>query len=323
MIRKMNPEFKSRPKNIFTVDVEDWYHILDIPSAPPQSIWGKLPARVEANFLRLLDLFSERNVQVTCFFLGWIAEHFPQLVREAVKRGHEIASHGYAHRLVFQIGRPEFCEDAVKSRKLLEDVGGVAVQGYRAAGFSSTNDTPWFFEELAAAGYLYDSSIFPAKRGHGGDPLAQLEPYVVPTPSGPIIEFPVTVADCFGKRLCFFGGGYLRIFPYWLIRAMANRISDSGRSVNFYVHPREIDPGHPRLSMSFPRRFKSYVNLDSTQRKVGRILTDFSCTTFSEYLKSHGVPQGLATLGPATMPEVLLDDEKCTPTPIDSVHGAR
>jgi polysaccharide deacetylase family protein (PEP-CTERM system associated) len=322
MIRKLNPEFKSKWTNIFTVDVEDWYHILDIPSAPPQSAWDKLPSHVEANFLSFLDLFSERNVRVTCFFLGWIAEHFPQLVREAVKRGHEVASHGYAHRLVFQMSRQQFYEDAVTSRKLLEDVAGVAVQGYRAAGFSSTKDSPWFFEELVAAGYRYDSSIFPAKRGHGGNPVAQLEPYVVATRLGSIIEFPVTVADCFGKRLCFFGGGYLRVFPYWLIRAMANRVNDSGRVVNFYVHPREIDPEHPRLSMSFPRRFKSYVNLGSTRRKVGRILTDFSCTSFSEYLKSHGEPQTRVTVDSTTVPEVFLDDEKHARAAMESPHGA-
>lgn len=318
----MNSDSNLKRKNIFTVDVEDWYHILDIPSAPALSTWDTLPSRVEANFHSLLDLFSERNVRVTCFFLGWIAEHFPQLVRETVKRGHEVASHGYAHRLVFQMSRQQFREDAVKSRKLLEDLAGMSVQGYRAAGFSTTKESPWFFDELVAAGYTYDSSIFPAERGHGGIPAASLEPYIVATQSGTFVEFPLTVADCFGRRLCFFGGGYLRVFPYWLIRTMAKQVIASGRSIIFYVHPREIDPEHPRLSMTLTRRFKSYINLDTTRAKVSRILRDFSCTSFSEYLKSQGAPQNQVTSDPVTMPEVFLDDEKRAWAATDSPFAA-
>lgn len=314
----MNPDFNPERKNVFTVDVEDWYHILDIPSAPPLSTWDKLPSRVEANFLNLLDLFSERNVRVTCFFLGWIAERFPNLVCKAVERGHEVASHGYAHCLVFQMSRQQFQEDALKSRKLLEDLTGVGVQGYRAAGFSNTKQSPWFFEELATAGYLYDSSIFPAKRGHGGNPLAQREPYVVKTPSGEIIEFPVTVADCFGTRLCFFGGGYLRICPYSLIRTMAKRVRDSGQSVIFYVHPREVDPGHPRLAMSLTRRFKSYVNLTSTRSKVKRILADFPCTSFIEYLQLCGVPKRLVASDSMKIQGTFLDRDQRAQIPNDS-----
>jgi polysaccharide deacetylase family protein (PEP-CTERM system associated) len=272
---------------ILTVDVEDWYHILDIPSAPPISQWGNLPARVESNFLSLLDLFSEQEIRVTCFFLGWIAERFPHLVREAVHRGHEVASHGYAHELVFKVTPTEFREDASRSRKLLEDLSGKPVRGYRAAGFSSTRESPWFFEELLAAGYRYDSSVFPAGRGHGGIRHAPLEPFRVVLSGGEIVEFPLTVAKCMGTRLCFFGGGYLRLFPYWLVRKMGEKVSTSGRPVIFYIHPREIDPEHPRLSMNLLRRFKSYVNLNGTRRKIGLILKDFSFTTFSEYLDAH------------------------------------
>jgi polysaccharide deacetylase family protein (PEP-CTERM system associated) len=314
----MKMEGNSELQNIFTVDVEDWYHILDIPSAPAISEWAGLPARVEANFRNLLDLFSARNVRTTCFFLGWIAERFPHLVREAAERGHEVASHGYAHRLVFEMSPEEFREDAMKSRKLLEDLSGTRVQGYRAAGFSSTKDSPWFFEELVAAGYEYDSSIFPAERGHGGIPLAPLEPYIVATPSGTIAEFPLTVADCLGKRLCFFGGGYLRLFPYTLIRRMAKQVAASGRPVIFYVHPREIDPEHPRLPMKFSRRFKSYVNLRGTEEKIQRILADFSCTSFREHLKSRGMPKRVLTSDFMAMPELFLNTNRPTRDLADS-----
>lgn len=291
-------------QSIFTVDVEDWYHILDVPSAPALEQWAALPARVESNFSRLLDLFSERNVRVTCFFLGWIAQRFPHLVREAVERGHEIASHGYAHKLVYQMSPAEFCEDASKSRKLLEDLSGSRVEGYRAAGFSSTKDSPWFFEKLVEAGYQYDSSIFPGARGHGGNSQAPLAPHVLRTAIGDIVEFPITLAEFLGARLCFFGGGYLRLFPYSLIRRMANQVCAAGRPVIFYVHPREIDPEHPRLEMKASRRFKSYVNLSSTQTKLERILGDFSCTTFRDHLQRNKLPQMTITTDFARQPEV-------------------
>src|ERR1700756_4257957 len=191
------------PNFIFSVDVEDWFHILDVPSAPALSEWNGLPSRVEKNFFRLLDLFSEHRAQVTCFVLGWVGERFPHLVREAVARGHEIASHGYAHRLVYTQSCDEFYQDVHRARLLLEDAAGVPVVGYRAPGFSSTTETPWFFDTLAEAGYQYDSSIFPARRAHGGVPEGRRDPYRVNGDG--ILEVPITVADFMGRSMCFFG----------------------------------------------------------------------------------------------------------------------
>ena len=199
--------------SIFSVDVEDWFHILDVPSAPGITEWNSLPSRVEKNFSRLLDIFSEENVQVTCFVLGWIAERFPHLVKEAAARGHEIASHGYGHRLVYEQGRADFQEDVRHARLLLEDISGVPVTGYRAPGFSTTLETPWFFDALAEAGYQYDSSVFPAPRGHGGIKHGRRDPHRVGENGNGILEVPITVADLMGQRMCFFGGGYLRLFP--------------------------------------------------------------------------------------------------------------
>jgi polysaccharide deacetylase family protein (PEP-CTERM system associated) len=271
---------------IFSVDVEDWFHILDVPGAPELSSWSRLPSRVEANFLRLLDLFSEESRQVTCFFLGWIAERFPQLVREAVARGHEIASHGYSHRLVYSLTRTEFRADAMRSRLLLEDISGTPVIGYRAPGFSSTEATPWFFPELCATGYVYDSSVFPAKRGHGGNPNSQLRPHFVAGEA--LIELPASVAEIGPARMCFFGGGYLRLFPYSVIRHMGRRLMASGAPLMFYIHPREIDPQHPRLPMPYTRRFKSYVNLHTTETKIRHIVRDFPVTTCRDFLFGAG-----------------------------------
>jgi polysaccharide deacetylase family protein (PEP-CTERM system associated) len=267
---------------IFSVDVEDWFHILDVPSAPDISNWAALPSRVEANFYRLLDIFNEAGKHVTCFFVGWIAERYPHLVREAVVRGHEIASHGYAHRLAYSMTQSEFRDDALRSRLLLEDISGTRIVGYRAPGFSSTGATPWFFSELRSAGYLYDSSVFPARHGHGGSPNSPLLPHLIEDEG--LIELPASIAELGPIRMCFFGGGYLRLFPYSIIRGMGRRQMAKGGPLVFYIHPREIDPTHPRLPMSYARRFKSYVNLHTTEQKLRMIMHDFPVTTCRNFL---------------------------------------
>lgn len=274
--------------SVLSVDVEDWFHILDVPSTPPLHRWDELPSRVEANFLRLLDMFEETGVKTTCFFLGWVADRFPRLVREAAARGHEVASHGYAHQLVHRQSRADFVADVTRAREAIEDAVGQRVEGYRSPGFSLSAETGWFFEALIEAGYRYDSSVFPAAHGHGGLQSARTEPHWRSYPGGVLGEFPITVTEVAGRRMCFFGGGYLRIFPYAAIRRMARRVEREGRPVIFYVHPREIDPDHPRLPMNLRRRFKSYVGLRTTQGKLARILADFPLTTFREYLDRHG-----------------------------------
>lgn len=274
----------SPPKCVFSVDVEDWFHILDLPSTPPLSTWDSLPSRVERNFLFLLDLFSEYDARVTCFFLGWVGDRFPRLVREAVARGHEVASHGYAHELVFRMTREQFRADAQRSRDLLEQISGKSVLGYRAAGFSVIQETPWFFQELENAGYAYDSSVFPASRNHGGLESATRVPHKA---ADTLIEFPISVANFIGRPICFFGGGYLRLFPTALILGKARQLLAENKPVFFYVHPREIDPGQPRLAMPASRRFRSYVNLRSTEPKLRTILSNFPMTTFSDYLQQE------------------------------------
>jgi polysaccharide deacetylase family protein (PEP-CTERM system associated) len=277
----------SQTRVIFTIDVEDWFHILEIPAVSAISAWEHLPSRVEGNFHRLLDLLSENNARATCFFLGWVGQRFPELVREAFRRGHEIASHGYAHRLVYELTEQEFQQDALRSKCLLEDIAGTEVLGFRSAGFSLTERTPWFFARLAAAGYRYDSSIFPSKRAHGGISGAPQHPYVVDVQGARIIEFPVSVANFGNTAMCFFGGGYLRLSPYWLIRQMAKRVLHNGRPLIFYIHPREIDPAQPRLQMNGVRRFKSYVNLQQTEDKLRRILKEFPVSTFQQVLNQY------------------------------------
>jgi polysaccharide deacetylase family protein (PEP-CTERM system associated) len=272
---------------IFSVDVEDWFHILDLPSTPDVTLWDHLPSRVEKNFTLLLDIFSEHRVRVTCFFLGWVASKFPHLVLEAARRGHEIASHGLLHHLVDKMPRPQFVEDAKRSKEILESIIGGPVFGYRCSGFSVTRNTPWFFEALLEAGYQYDSSVFPAVRGHGGFRNGHLAPYWVGPRAQGLAEFPISVKKLFGAPVCFFGGGYLRLFPFFVIRRMARNVLRESRPTIFYVHPREIDFDHPRLSMNFYRHFKSYVNLKTTNMKIHHVLEEFKIVTFKTFLENH------------------------------------
>ncbi len=269
---------------IFSVDVEDWFHILDLPSTPDLSEWDSLPSRVESNFRRLLDILSEKGARATCFFLGWVAERFPHLAKEARARGHEVASHGYSHELVYRLGSQRFFEDSVRSKAIIEDAIGAPVMGYRSSGFSVTEETPWFFDRLIEAGFQYDSSVFPAPRAHGGMKTRQFAPHWV---RDGLIEFPITVKEVCGKPICFFGGGYLRLFPYSIIRSMARKVLAEGRPVVFYVHPREIDPAHPRLPMGLARTFKSYVNLDTTEAKIRGLLNEFEMTTFKDFAATN------------------------------------
>ncbi|MEZ5357815.1 MAG: polysaccharide deacetylase family protein [Candidatus Zixiibacteriota bacterium] len=274
-------------KCVFTVDVEDWFHILDTPAAPSVEAWESLPSIVEKNTHRLLDVFDEFGITATFYFLGWIAGKYPQLVKDVHARGHEVASHGYCHRLVYTMSRDEFVEDTKKTKAMLEDCIGEKVRGYRAAGFSATNDIPWFFDVLAEAGYEHDSSVFPAARAHGGQARGRREPHRISTQNGSIWEFPISVAPIFGKPICLFGGGYFRLFPYWMIRQYGNEVLADERPIVFYLHPRELDRDAPRLAMPLYRRFKSYVNLSGVDAKLRRLLTDFEFTTIPELMAEY------------------------------------
>ena len=275
---------------VLSIDVEDWFHILDLPSTPDLVEWDRLPSRVEHNFIRLLDIAADYNAHCTCFFLGWVGKRFPHLVKEAVKRGHEIASHGWAHRLAYNLTPEEFYDDAARSKYELEDISGRRVLGYRSAGFSLSSENAWVFDQLLRAGYVYDSSVFPAHHSHGGWQNSEVSPYLVKRSEGTLLEFPMTTERVFGKPMCFFGGGYLRFFPLAVIQSMTEGVLQHGRPVIFYIHPREIDPGQPRLKMGHLRRFKSYINLDSTELKLRQLLETFEFVTLEALVTEMGTP---------------------------------
>lgn len=267
----------------FTIDVEDWFNILDSPAVPPINKWDKLDHRFEYNLNILLELLAKHRTHATLFWLGWFAEHYPALVRQCAEAGHEIASHGYGHILAYESGQEAFYNDISRAKKLLEDIIGKSVIGFRAAGFSTTDDSHWVFDEIARAGYKYDSSVFPAERGHGGMLHSELLPYVIHTEYGDITEFPQSVVKFAGQRISFFGGGYLRLAPYWLIKYGIKRLQKHKRPLIVYVHPREIDPSHPHLRLSPWRTFKCYVNLPSTYYKLDTLLKQYNFVPMNEY----------------------------------------
>ena len=282
--RKVMREY---PKSIFTIDVEDYFNVTEERGEPPVSEWDSLPSIVESGFMKLLALLDTYQVQATCFFLGYIAKKYPQLVKEAQKRGHEIASHGMYHRLIYKMSREEFAADLLQSKKVLEDISSEQVTAFRSPSFSFTEATPWFFETLAEAGFRADSSVFPVKRDYGGYKTTQKKPYWVTTAQGRICEFPISVAPFCGKEICFFGGGYLRLFPKRVILAMHKKLEKEGIPTLFYIHPREMEPRHPRIKMNKLAYFKSYVNLDTVPAKLKAILSENKFITFRQYMETY------------------------------------
>lgn len=271
--------------NGLSVDVEEWFHVLDVPGAPQPVQWDALPRTVERNTHRILDILDDSSTHATFFVLGWVADRYGALVREIAHRGHEVACHGDRHRLVFQQGRAGLEQDLRRARGVLQDLAGSPVIGYRAPGFSIGPRAPWAFDVIREVGFLYDSSLFPARRMHGGAPQAPQEPHDIPLENGlKLVEFPSSVVEVGPLKVPFAGGGYLRLFPYEFIRWGLRRMNANGIPGCVYLHPREIDPAHPRLRMSWQRHFQSYVNLRSTERKLRQLLTDFRFARLADIL---------------------------------------
>jgi len=264
-------------KNILTIDVEDWFHILEIPSNILLQDWIYLESRVVFNTLLILDLLDNYNTKGTFFVLGWVAKHFPDLVREIEKRGHEIGTHGYSHELIYNLTPDRFRRDVSLSLEYLSRITSRQIFGYRAPGFSLSSRTLWALDILVELGFVYDASIFPMKRNHGGFPEFIADNNWIITPQGNnILEIPVApIINCFGKKLYLFGGGYFRITPYPIIRQAMRYLNKQEKQVLVYIHPREFDAKHPRLKMNLNRSFMTYVNLDKTQAKFELLMSEF------------------------------------------------
>lgn len=271
------------PPNIISVDVEDYFQVEAFSGVINRSEWANFPCRVEANTKRILDLFDELNVHGTFFILGWVADRYPGLVREIVRRGHEPASHSYWHRLVYTLSPEEFREDTEKSKNCIEQAAGEAVYGHRAPSFSITSRSSWALDILAELGFQYDSSVFPVKHDVYGVPAAPRVPFQIMTKFGPIVEFPMTTFRLgTGPNLPVGGGGYLRMLPSWYTRLGVQRVIREGLPVICYIHPWELDPEQPRIAAGFRSRLRHYTNLTKTAARLRRLLELGHFTNFRE-----------------------------------------
>lgn len=264
----------------FTVDVEDYFHTEAMASVVPRERWDVMPSRVQNNTQRLFELLGERSVCGTFFFLGWVAERYPDLVREAVRLGHEVGCHSFWHRPVFRLSPEEFRADTLRAKHAIEDAGGVRVRGYRAPSFSMVSGTSWAIDILAELGFDYDSSVHPIRHDLYSNALAPREPHRIG--DGAILELPIATTCLGSTNLPIGGGGYLRILPYAYTHWGLTRFSRiEGRPAVVYLHPWEIDPRQPRLEAPLKSRLRQYVGLSTMERKLTILLQDFRFASIS------------------------------------------
>jgi polysaccharide deacetylase family protein (PEP-CTERM system associated) len=297
--------------NALTIDVEDYFHVTAFERCISPAQWDSCQLRVEDNTLCILDLLDEFGVKATFFVLGWVAERKPGLVKEIAKRGHEVASHGYGHRRVYNQTQSEFRDDIRRSKSLLEEMTGEVICGYRAPSYSISHKCLWAYDELVEAGYRYDSSVFPISHDLYGIPDWPRYPFTVakgadgrwgpfdgPESSSAALwqakprdgnsrnlrEIPITTLSIAGKSIPIAGGGYFRLFPYAFTKWGLKRINRlEQRPFVFYLHPWEIDPDQPRMKgAGLKSRIRHYLNLRRTESRFRRMLADFRFATISE-----------------------------------------
>ena len=262
-------------RNAMTIDVEDYFQVSAFAPYIQRGDWDARECRIERNMAVILDLLDAHETKATFFTLGWIAERYPQLVRDIVSRGHELASHGYGHQRASELSREAFAEDVSRAKKMLEDLGGVAVKGYRAPSFSIGTANLWAFDVLQEAGYRYSSSVYPIAHDHYGMPDSPRFAY--PVRDG-LLEVPVTTLRMFNRNLPSSGGGYFRLLPYALSRWMIRQVNERDQqSAVFYFHPWEIDPGQPRIAgIDAKTKFRHYVNIHRTEARISQLLSDLA-----------------------------------------------
>jgi polysaccharide deacetylase family protein (PEP-CTERM system associated) len=260
--------------NYLSFDVEDWFQVENFKAAITADSWSSRECRVEANTTRLLRLLADHNVAATFFVLGWIAERYPGLVRQIAAAGHEIASHGYGHTMVYRQTREAFRDDIRRAKDLLETITGKPVAGYRAPSFSITRDSLWAIDILHECGYRYDSSIFPTSF-HNRYGFSGGSDGIMAFDNG-LLEVPISTYRMGALRLPLGGGGYFRLLPYAYFKFFFERLNRQGKSFVFYLHPWEIDPGQPVVNVPWQLRFRHYNNLHRTENRLVRLLKDFT-----------------------------------------------
>jgi polysaccharide deacetylase family protein (PEP-CTERM system associated) len=262
-------------RNALSVDVEDWFQVGAFETVIDRADWNSLERRVERNTDAVLEIFDEAGIHGTFFTLGWIAERHPGLIRRIVDAGHELASHGWSHERVFTMGSKAFADDLSKTRKTLEDAGGISVSGYRAPSFSIDKRTPWAHEALAEAGYAYSSSVAPVAHDHYGWPDAPRFAFK-PVSGSDFVELPVTTARLAGRTLAAGGGGFFRLLPYQFSSWAVRQVNELRQPAIIYFHPWEIDPEQPRVPNAPLRsKLRHYSNLAAMSGKLKRLIGDF------------------------------------------------
>ncbi|WP_186410207.1 XrtA system polysaccharide deacetylase [Candidatus Propionivibrio aalborgensis] len=273
-------------RNALTIDVEDYFQVSAFAPYIPREQWSARACRVERNVDRILQMLDMHETKATFFTLGWIAERYPHLVRRIVEGGHELASHGYGHQRASDLTEAAFSTDIESAKKLLEDLSGHRVKGYRAPSFSIGESNLWAFDCLERAGYSYSSSIYPIRHDHYGMPDAPRFAHQV---RAGLLEVPVTTARFFERNWPASGGGYFRLLPYAMSRWLLQSVNRQDRqSAVFYFHPWEIDAGQPRVEgVNAKTRFRHYVNLHRTEGRLQRLLADFNWGRMDEIFLSN------------------------------------
>ena len=275
--------------NALTIDVEDYFQVSAMAPYIARSEWDQRECRVERNVERILAMLEASGTRATFFTLGWVAQRYPHLVQRIVAGGHELASHGHGHERASDLSREAFTDDITRAKRILEDVGGVAVHGYRAPSFSIGEGNLWAFDCLAEAGYRYSSSIYPIQHDHYGMPDAPRFAHAV-RPG--LAEIPVSTLRLNGRNLPSSGGGYFRLMPYALSRWMIGRINQQDASpAIFYFHPWEIDAGQPRVAgIDLKTRFRHYVNIPRMENRLKALLRDFQWGRMDQVFE-HAIAQ--------------------------------
>ena len=276
--------------NAMTVDVEDYFQVEALSGRFPRPGWDEVPRRVEQNVDCLLEMFAAASATATFFTLGWIAERHPQMVRRIAAAGHELASHGYDHQRADRLSPVQFREDVRRSKRLIEDIGGTAVAGYRAPTFSIGPANPWSYEVLEGEGFRYSSSLYPIRHDLYGSPNAPRYPFR--PGQGGLWEIPLSTRRIFGRNYPCAGGGYFRLLPYRVSRRNLRWVNAAeGQSCIFYFHPWEIDAGQPRVSgLKLRSRFRHYTNIPAMRGRLERLLRDFRWRRVDEVFGALAAP---------------------------------
>lgn len=275
-------------RHALSFDVEEFFQVANLTANFPRASWDEVPSRLDVGMRAVLDCLRRHETRATFFFLGWVAERRPDLVRACLADGHEVASHGYEHKFLEDLGAEGLEADLERTERALVAAGAARPEGFRASTFTLTRKTWWAFDVLVRRGYRYDSSVHPVHHPTYGVPEFEPGISVVRCAAGEIVEFPVATWRCLGRNLPVGGGGYFRLLPLFVTRAALAALERRDRPAALYLHPWEFDPGQPRQRTSFTRRFRHYLNLNRTLPRLEALVQRFRFTTLRAVLEERG-----------------------------------